>query len=383
MELTRQEERALKGEEGEVMQLAYRILAATGEALGARRLVPVEWAHLSGVNYNTIGDAGEEFLARVSGDARVRIRTTLNPMGYDAEKASGYGLSDEFVEKQESIRRSYRAMGVMPSFSCIPYEIFDLPGSGTQVSFAESNAAIYANSVAGLKTSKESAFSALASALTGKSPYTGLREDNSNDLCVRMGIKDPDELDFGMLGFFAGGIARDSVAISGVEKMDRRRCKSLCGGMGTSGTCGRFVLGEDDDAEKVEFGKKEREEVRDELSTADGGDLITLGSPQLGLGEIAELSAMLRGRSFTKPCMVFCPRTVRDQAESLGYMGEIEKAGCDVLSDCCTCLTPLISGDEVDSVITNSVKGAYYMKKSNGVGINLKPLRDIIQDETR
>ena len=50
MQLSRQEEAALAGEEGYALQLAYRILVATGEATDADRLEPVSWAHLSGVN---------------------------------------------------------------------------------------------------------------------------------------------------------------------------------------------------------------------------------------------------------------------------------------------------------------------------------------------
>ena len=49
-----------------------------------------------------------------------------------------------FISKQASpLNNSYETMGVIPSFSCIPYEIFDIPKEGTQVSFAESNAAIH------------------------------------------------------------------------------------------------------------------------------------------------------------------------------------------------------------------------------------------------
>jgi len=50
--LTREEESALKGEQGEIMQMAYRILVATGEATDAEKLIPIEWTHLAGVNYN-------------------------------------------------------------------------------------------------------------------------------------------------------------------------------------------------------------------------------------------------------------------------------------------------------------------------------------------
>ena len=228
MELTKEEEQALKGEHGETLQLAYRILLATGEATNAERLVPINWAHVSGVNYNTIGDAGEEFLADLSKDAKVKVKTTLNPMGYDIDSVSKYNVSENFIEKQESIRKSYEKMGVETSFSCIPYEIYDLPENGTQVSFAESNAAIYANSIANLRTNKESAFSALASALTGKSPYTKPQETDSN-LTIRMKIENPNEMEFGMLGFFAGKIADKSVTISGVNNLDKRSCKSLSG----------------------------------------------------------------------------------------------------------------------------------------------------------
>jgi len=384
MELTREEELALKGEFGETLETAYRILVATGEATNAQKLVPIQWAHLSGVNYNTIGDAGEEFLSKLSQDAKVKVMTTVNPMGFDFDSVSQYNLSDEFIQKQKSIAESYKKMGVIPSFSCIPYEIFDLPQKGTQVSFAESNAAIYANSIGNLKTNKESAFSALASALTGKSPYSDLRIDDTPNLTIRMKIDSPDELAFGMLGYFAGKVADNAVNLSGVLGMDRRKCKALCGGMGTSGRCGKFVLDQETpNSEKIDFDKKEMQKIHDELNTADKGDIITLGSPQLGLQEIADLSSMLKGREFTKRCMVFCPRSVQEQARNLGYTNEIERAGCEILSDCCTCLSPLVDKNEIDSVTTNSIKGAYYLNNSNGVGVNLKSLSQIISDETR
>ena len=382
MELTRDEESALKGEQGEMMEMAYRILVATGEATDAEKLIPIEWTHLSGVNYNTIGDAGEEFLSSISKTARVKVKTTLNPMGFDVDNVSNYGLDENFISKQLSIKNSYEAMGVIPSFSCIPYEIYDIPKKGTQVAFAESNAAIHANSYDDLKTNKESAFSALASALTGKSPNSSLRKEDKPNVTIQMKVKNPNELSYGMLGFFAGKVGDTSVNVSGLAEMDKRQCKAMCGGMGTSGTCAKFIFGEgDSDCEKIDFDEKEMLNVFDELNTAEKGDIITLGSPQLGLDEITELSEKLKGRSFKKRCMVFTPRIVKEQAKKLGYTNELERAGCEILSDCCTCLTPLINKDSVDAVTTNSIKGAFYLKNSNGVDVNLKPLSQIIEDE--
>jgi len=282
LELTNDEEKSLNGEHGEALQTAYRILSATGEATDAEKLVPIHWAHVSGVNYNTIGDAGEEFLAGLSKKAKFRVRTTVNPMGYDKDSVEKFGLDENFIQKQESIRASYKKMGVTPSFSCIPYEVYDMPQEGTQVAFAETNAAIYANSVGKLKTNKESAFSALASAITGKSPYSDLRKDDSPTMSIAMKVSEPNELTFGLLGYFAGKVADKSVAISGVKNLDKRCNKSLCASMGTSGTCGKFVLDDNSNAsEKVDFDEKEMQKVYDELNTAESGDLITLGSPQL------------------------------------------------------------------------------------------------------
>ena len=384
MQLTHDEELALKGEQGEILQMAYRILVATGEATDAEKLIPITWAHLSGVNYNTIGDAGEEFLSSIQKEARVKIKTTLNPMGFDIDNVQNYGLDENFISKQLSIRNSYETMGVIPSFSCIPYEIFDIPENGTQVAFAESNAAIHANSYDNLKTNKESAFSALASALTGKSPYSSLRKEDAPNITIRMNVKNPDELTYGMLGFFAGKVGDVSVNISGLGEMDNRQCKAMCGGMGTSGTCAKFLFQDGDaNCEKIDFDEKEMRNIHDELNTTEKGDLITLGSPQLGLDEISELASRLKGRSFDKRCMIFCPRTVKDQATKIGYINELERAGCEILADCCTCLTPLISKENVDAVTTNSIKGAYYLKNSNGVDINLKSLSEIIEDETK
>ena len=386
MELTKEEQAALNGEMGESLKTAYRILVATGEATNAEKLVPIQWAHLSGVNYNTIGDSGEEFLSMLSKDAKVKVKTTLNPMGFDIDNVSKYNLDQNFIEKQQSIRDSYIRMGVEPTFSCTPYEIYDLPEKNTQVSFAESNAAIYANSLGNLKTNKESAFSALASALTGKSPYSDLRKENTeSSTTIRMKLENPNEMDFGLLGFFAGKVADTSVSISGVAKPDKRSCKSLCAGMGTSGTCAKFdfVGEEDNDSEKVDFGKEEMNNIFDELNTTESGDVITLGSPQLGLDELSDLSSMLKGRAFTKNCMIFCPRAIQNQARKLGYTNEIEKAGGEILSDCCTCLTPLINKDETDAVTTNSVKAAYYLKNSTGVDVNLKSLSKIVEEDTK
>ncbi len=383
MELTKAEEKALRGERGEALASAYRILVSIGEATGAKKLVPIKWAHVSGVNYNTIGDAGMQFLDKFSRDARVVVKTTVNPMGYDRSKPED--LSQNFIDKQASIVRSYERMGVEPSFTCTPYEVFDIPPRGTAVSFAESNAAVFSNSLLGLKTNKESALSALASSVTGLAPLSDLRLDETRNpkVSIKIDFNFESELDFGLLGYFAGKAVKDSsVALAGIgDSLSRMQAKALSAGIGTSGSCGMFSLG-DSGNERISFGREEAKSIMDELSTAEDGDIITLGSPQLGLEELNLLAEMTEGKKFKKRCMVFCSRAIHNQAAKIGLTGRIERSGAEFMCDSCTCLTPYVDKDKYDSVVTGSVKAAYYMNSSNKVKVALKDMKTIVKEYT-
>jgi len=383
MQLTQEEEKAIAGEYGKANAIAYRILVAIGEATSAEYLIPIKWAHVSGVNYNTIGDSGLEFLKEIGKDSKVKVKTSLNPMGFDRKKLPD--LSQEFIDKQFEIINIYEKMGISPTFSCIPYEILPIPTPKTQVSFAESNAAVLANSNLDLITNKESALSALASAIVGKVPFSDLRieENRKPSIEIINETKIDNELKYGLLGYFAGKtIKKSCTGICNIPKvMDFWDTKSLSAGIGTSGSCGMFKIKEQSkDSEKVIYDYKEMSKTKDELNTSDDGQIITLGSPQLGMEEICKITALMEEKKFTKPCKIFCPKTVFNKAEELGLSQVLEKAGAEFICDACTCLTPLIRKENYDSIITNSVKASYYMNTSNKISVALKDIKTIVKD---
>jgi predicted aconitase len=381
VDLTREEEDALDGKNGNPISTAYKILLSIGKATNAEKLIPVEWVHLSGVNYSTIGDAGVEFLTKYSEEAEFVVPTTINPMGYDSHKQNN--LSSNFQKQQSKIAKAYETMGSIPSFSCIPYELFQLPKSGHSVSFAESNAAVMANSVFGLRTNKESSLSALASAITGKAPYSDLRMDSTRDPKIRIKIEKElkTELDYGVLGYFSGKSVKESCVSFGpaISNIDMYKTKSLSAALGTSGACGMFSSRDTHD-ETISFGKEEEKSIIDELNTTDSGDVIALGSPQLGMYELELLSKMISGKKFSKKCMIFCARSVYEKSCKSGMAKILENAGANIICDACTCLSPLLSREEYDGVITNSVKAAHYLNKSNGVSVCLKDLKSIVME---
>ena len=105
-----------------------------------------------------------------------------------------------------------------------------LPKAKSFVSLAETNAAVFANSMLGLLTNKESALSALAGAITGKAPLSELRiqELRAPKYMIRSSFNMSTELDYGLLGYFAGKeIRASSVGISGVRIKDIAEAKAL------------------------------------------------------------------------------------------------------------------------------------------------------------
>jgi predicted aconitase len=107
--LTNSEEKALAGEQGEALEIAYRVLVAIGKISNAKKLIPIKWAHVSGVSYLTIGEYGLDFLKKISSTrgTKFRVFTTVNPCGMDIENWDSLNFSPEYANKQLKIISYY------------------------------------------------------------------------------------------------------------------------------------------------------------------------------------------------------------------------------------------------------------------------------------
>jgi predicted aconitase len=81
------------------------------------------------------------------------------------------------------------------------------------------------------------------------------------------------------------------------------------------------------------------------------------------------MAGLIEGKRLAKRCTA-----------QTGLIDRIEHAGVEFMCDSCTCLTPLITRTDFDSVITNSVKAAYYLNYSNRIGVSLKDLKAIMKE---
>ncbi len=150
MNLTNQEQAMLDGEQGPATRKAMEILVALGKIYGANALIPVTSVQISGVSYANLGEAGLNFLAQMAnGGGRARVLTTLNPAGMDIENWQALGISEDFAEKQARVLDAFGRMNILNTASCTPYLIGNVPHFGEHISWAESSAGCYANSVLG------------------------------------------------------------------------------------------------------------------------------------------------------------------------------------------------------------------------------------------
>lgn len=381
MKLTKWEERALKGEMGEGLRLAMELLVGIAKLTGAESFIPIVSAHISGVNYANIGDAGLEFLEDLSRKARVSVLTTINPAGIDFDMPDIFGQPRDFIDGQRRIVGAFKKMGAKLTLSCIPYELENVVHQGSHVAWAESSAVVYANSVLGLRTNRESGLSALAAAVAGRTPLSGLHLDENRrpSFYVKVETELHTPTDFGLLGYWSAKLTDRTIGYIASQRPGKAELKQLSAAIGTAGASGMFVWGVDGTF-NVTFGEAELNKARKELSVKKEGEIIFIGCPFVTLSEFEEIARMVKGRKFLKPAYLFTSRSVYEKALELGFVRVVEESGVKIFKDICPALTPIVRYMDIGTVITPSVKASHYLKVRFSSNVVLKSLNEILKE---
>jgi len=391
--LTAEEERMLVGERGPGVAKAMELLVALGEVFGAERLIQIESAHVSGVSYKNLGDAGLEWLEeQASLGAKAVVRATLNPAGMDMGRWREMGVPEDFAEGQRRVIAAFEAMGVEPTCTCTPYLVGSVPRTGSQVSWAESSAICYANSVLGARTNRESGPTSLASAVMGLVPLYGYRLDEERvpGKVVEVEARLSNPLDYSALGFVTGKLLGSTVPyFRGLGKPSIESLKTLGAACATSGGMalwhGEGVTPEAEKMkqhlagiERVTVEDRDLEEAREKF-TCDVFDPVTcIGCPHCSLREIAEVAGLLKGKKLRRRLWVFTSRGVHAQAVEKGYVRRIEGAGGRVYVDTCMVVAPLREMGWGE-VAVNSFRGAQYCANM-GLGTGVASAQQLVEE---
>jgi predicted aconitase len=383
MHLTKEEERILSGEDGFAKQKAMQILVAIGKTYNAEKLIPITSAHISGVSYKNIGEAGLEFLQDLANNwAKVVVKTTLNPGGAAPEM----GLPRDFILKQKQVVDAYKALGIEPTLSCTPYLTGNLPKKGDHVAWSESSAVVYINSIIGAYTNREGGPSALAAALIGKTPEHGMHLDENRkaEVTVRVTEKLFGFQDFAALGYYTGTTFKEKiVSFDFHSRPNNENLKGLSAAIAASGSAAMFKLGREGE-EVVEVGYDEIDTTFQKFNSALKPDLIAIGCPHASTEEVKKIARMLKGKHVNPNITfwVFTSEFVKKELEHDGYEETLNRAGAKLITSTCMVVSPL---EELGfrCMATNSAKAAHYARSLCNVETKLMSLEEIVKYSTK
>lgn len=373
MHLTKEEEKILNGEKGDVTERLFRLLVRLGDIYGADKMIPVGSVQVAGVSYKSIGDPGTEFLEDMANkDAKVKVLTYLNPAGMDLENWKDYGFPEDFAKNQLRIMNAFRKMGIVITSTCTPYLAGNLPRFREHIAWSESSAVSFSNSVIGARTNREGGPSALAAAICGVTPNYGLHlwENRQPNFEIKVEADLDFNSDFGALGYIIGKTVKNKIPyFTGIKNADTDQLKSLGAAMAASGAVAIYhvenLTPEADSVsknnlEKVTIDQKDIDEAYQELSSGKDPDIVILGCPHASLKEISRLADKVEGKKLKKPVWICTSRMVKEASERMGYNEIIAKAGGSVVADTCMVVSPIEQmGYKTTGV--NSGKAAKYL----------------------
>ena len=369
MDLTREEQAILDGESGEGAQKAMELVVALGKIYKAEGLVDITSAHLSGASYKTIGDGGLLYLEdMVKGGAKVKVPSTLNPIGMDRTRWAEMHISEEFAKKQLRIVDLYGSMGIKTTCSCTPYTGANVPKLGDHVAWAESSALSFVNSMIGARTNREGGPGALAAAILGKTANYGLHLKENRKPTVVIDADIGDSLfEHSLLGQAVGMAIGNGIPYYKGIRPGIEEGKTMAGAMAAAGAVAMFhVEGvtpeykdfDVSDLETIHIGKKELKDAFDKLNTVDDVQLISLGCPHLTEKEIHEIAMMLKGKKKRGDTEIWFCTSEAARSKCTEDVKILEEFG-PVLADTCMVVAP-IEGS-FSRTATNSCKAGNYL----------------------
>ena len=405
MFLTEEETKMLAGEKGPAVQKAMQILVALGESFGAEKLLPVNNVHMAGSSVLVAEEAGTRFVEDISKHGGTFVtRVNTNPKAVDPTQWEQIGIPESDQVLQKRLTGAYAGMGANTCNTCIPYLVGNMPRFGEHMAWGESSAVVFANSVCGARTNREGGPSALATALTGRTPEYGfhLKENRYGSFLIKVETPMRDMTDYGTLGYFAGKIAgQDTPVFEGLPNHPTlEELKALSAALAASGAVSMFhaigvtpeaptleaAFGDRKPAKTLVFGEQERQQAENALNKepSDHVDWILVGCPNASVQEIREVAEALEGKKVHPDVSLWVTTAgaMYAMADEMGYIKTIKDAGGVVVRETCPFLARsrvIAPSKGYKTLTTNSAKMAFYAPGQFGLPAHYGNLQRVMQ----
>ncbi len=393
----------LDGERGEGVRFAMEVVTRVGDIYGAEKLVQISSSHVLG-HYSSLHDAGVEMMERFTGSkASFRVPTTVDPISIEPERWRDLKIQSSYAEKQMRLTNALMGLGVIPSFTCTPYECCNVPRHGEILAWSESSAVAYVNSIVGAKTNRLTAGLDVSCAITGLTPYFGLLipENRFGQVLIEVKKRKLGNLDFHTIGYIIGKTVGNRIPVVTGLPLDAKnyQLKGLASAAASSGSVALFhAVGISPDARNVDqaFGPNELEdkividesgirEAEDEITTSrENPDFVAIGCPHYSIPELIELTHMVKGKRVKRNVefWVYTSKHVAAYIREMGVLQTIEASGIRVLTSTCAVISPIKEwGFKV--MMTNSAKFANVIPSEHKIDVYYAPLKDLIEYATK
>ncbi len=230
MQLTQEQEAILKGEKGETLAKVMESLVRYGELFGADKLVPVtsEYNHLvTSFGLKALGPVYDLMSKLIEEGAVSKQKFSADPRPLDKNVPSNFLQNFIFknfmYSRQDFYEGQLRELGLMEkdAFSCTCYmdELGNTPKKGDILSWSESSAVVYANSVLGARCNRNSGIIDLMGSVLGLVPSFGLLTDEGRKATYVIEIKTTKKPEAQLLGSAIGMKVMEEVPyVKGLDK---------------------------------------------------------------------------------------------------------------------------------------------------------------------
>lgn len=230
MKLTKEQQALLNGEKGEVMAKIVKTLVMFGDTFGAKRMVPVtsEYGHtVISYGLKVLSPVLDVFDEIIDAGLTEGQKFTADPRPLDKNVPSNF-LEDLVFKKimytyQDRYEEQMRKLGITSDddYTCTCYlpEVGNTPKKGDVLSWAESSAVVYANSVLGARCNRNSGMLELMGSIAGFVPEFGLLTDEGRKATWIVEVKCKKKPEAQLLGSAIGmKVLEDVPYVKGMEK---------------------------------------------------------------------------------------------------------------------------------------------------------------------
>jgi predicted aconitase len=354
-------EAMLAGAFGPVRQWAAKHQVAVGEFFDADDLVAVGQAHIM-ADTEATGDSGVAFLETLAAadpkERHVLIPTITDPRGLDFNAYKRLKQTKAMADLEARLIAAFEALGVLMTNTCINYQTILPPVRGEHLAFGDTGVVIYSNAVFGAYSNFEGGPSALAAALTGRTPRYGYHLDRHRKGTIHFELKhQPRDLsEWGALGGLIGSRTDNYwrvPVISGLERSPNSdELKHFGAAAASFGSLAMFhmpgVTPEAPHLEAAFHGGPIPAAIpiaQDDFHAFFAGyagqgdplDIVVFSAPQLSLLEMEQVASLVEGRTIAPKTtmLVATSPEIKSASDRMGLTQRIESCGAIVLSGVC------------------------------------------------